>query len=62
MTRAPDFTAEDSVQPLPVPDPVPLAPEGCAEDWRSCLDAGRDTAPTSAHDDAGWRSIDTARP
>jgi hypothetical protein len=62
MTRAPDFIAEDTVQPPSHPDPVPLAPEGCETDWKTCLDAGHDAGPTTAHADADWRAIDTARP
>jgi hypothetical protein len=62
MTRATDFVAADTVQPPSDPDPVPLAPDGCESDWRACLDAGQDKGPTSAHQDEGWRAIDTAKP
>lgn len=62
MTRAPDFIAEDSVQPPPNPDPASLVPEGCETEWKDCLDAGHDAGPTTAHADEDWRSIDTARP
>ena len=51
---------EDEVQPVRTPDPVPLAPEGCAEDWKECLDAGHEKGPTSCHQDEGWRAISPA--
>lgn len=58
MARAKDFLPADEVEPLsPTAIDPPLKPIDGNKDWHEELDAGRDDAPTSAHEDEGWRAL-----
>jgi hypothetical protein len=60
MARDKDFLDPDEVEPLsPTQIDPPLKPIGGNQDWRKELDSGRDEAPTSAHEDEGWRALKT---
>lgn len=58
MSKSKDFLAPDEVEPLgPTAIDPPLKPIGGNQDWHEELDAGREDAPTSAHENRGWRAL-----